>query len=246
MSDTMTTRDISVDQLAALREQTNRVSSALEKRLEGYLKSIESLLQPSHILGRHVSGSRSDVRGSDAALRRLHEDYAKYAEALGIPPAMSDAINLDSRVVLQPFRYYVEIDGQRVEIECPSRWIVSYRASQPDRSLTGEKSGSARVDTAKQVLTGTLILRQLVATSDGLRTLLDDLRFRLGEETLDDFGALPWTTIVAAVGSFLPADDVIKTAIGISGVPAFVELVDIDASRAELKDPLRELLDAAR
>jgi hypothetical protein len=56
---------------------------------------------------------------------------------------------------------------------------------------------------------------------------------------------LPLVTITSCLPSFRPADDLILAATAFSGVPAFIELVDVDAVKSPkdtLKEKIEELL----
>ena len=56
---------------------------------------------------------------------------------------------------------------------------------------------------------------------------------------------LPVVTITSCLTSFRPADDLIQAATAFSGVPAFIELLDLDAVQTPkdfLKERLEELL----
>jgi hypothetical protein len=51
------------------------------------------------------------------------------------------------------------------------------------------------------------------------------------------------TVLSVPLPSFRPSDELLLTAVRISGVPAFIELIDINAVRS-LEDPLRLRIEA--
>jgi hypothetical protein len=87
------------------------------------------------------------------------------------------------------------------------------------------------------------VLNGLIARSSGLSTLLTSLRFDVRVEELPGFGKLPLVTITAQLPVFRPADDLILGAVSFSGVPAFIELIDLEAVRS-LEDPLKTRIEA--
>jgi hypothetical protein len=81
----------------------------------------------------------------------------------------------------------------------------------------------------------------MIQTYPGLAKLLDALRYRVQSEVLTGFGSLPMITVHACLDSFRPPDDLLMTATALSGVPAFVELIQADSLRNYV-DPLTEQL----
>jgi hypothetical protein len=63
----------------------------------------------------------------------------------------------------------------------------------------------------------------------------------VGIRELPDFGGLPVVTLKAPLETFLPPDDFIVQVTRLSGIPAFQELIDLDALD-NFPDPLRESL----
>ena len=53
-----------------------------------------------------------------------------------------------------------------------------------------------------------------------------------------DTRQLPLVTIASCLPSFRPADDLILAATAFSGIPAFIELIDVDAAHS-LGDPFK-------
>jgi hypothetical protein len=81
--------------------------------------------------------------------------------------------------------------------------------------------------------------------SPGLVQLFNDLRYEIKTETPPDLKGLPIVTITSCLTSFRPADDLISAATAFSGVPAFIELLKLDAVQTpkdSLKDNLQRLL----
>ena len=69
--------------------------------------------------------------------------------------------------------------------------------------------------------------------------LMEDLRYVVRTEDLTEIGGLPVVTLEAPLKTFLPPDDFIEQITQLSGIPAFQEIIDLEALDS-LLDPLRE------
>jgi hypothetical protein len=76
----------------------------------------------------------------------------------------------------------------------------------------------------------------------GLQRLLSDLRFRWQLQPVPDLHNLPMHTLSFSLPSFRPSDDLILAATEFSGIPAFIELIDVAAVR-DIADPLKTRID---
>jgi len=82
-------------------------------------------------------------------------------------------------------------------------------------------------------------MHAMLAKFPGMAQILTDLRYDIQTEKSPVLGDLPLvTTVRSCLPSFRPADNLILTAIRFSGVPAFIELIDIKALNT-LQDPLK-------
>src|SRR5690348_8591161 len=75
------TPSLSLDELLGFREQTERISDFLFKRLKDHLAALSPLLAPSRVLGKH-SGARESVSRADEALAVLTEKYQQVCGTL--------------------------------------------------------------------------------------------------------------------------------------------------------------------
>jgi hypothetical protein len=94
----------------------------------------------------------------------------------------------------------------------------------------------------RQFIVSALVMRLCIERFPGLVQLFSDLRYHIRVEKISGLGELPFVTITSCLSSFRPADEVILQATRFSGVPAFIELVDID-SVPLLEDPLKARLE---
>jgi hypothetical protein len=126
----------------------------------------------------------------------------------------------------------------------PLRWVVNYRSNldlaQVKKVLAGKET--PRLDFLRQFVVNALVLQLMLVRTPGLAPLFGDLRYELKTETPADLGGLPVVTITSILGSFRPSDDLILPATAFSGVPEFIELVDLETLKAP-KDLLKEKID---
>jgi hypothetical protein len=244
-------RSLSIDELGAIREQTEAIARLLHARLATQLETLRPLFTPRRLLGRHVrSGVREDIPGADRAFATLKE---RYAAACGRPFALpkdldDEPISLDPILDLHPFEYrHVLAEGDRaITMTNPVRWIVTYRSGYSVAQLESalEVRSSLRPSDAKQFLLGALVLQLLLETFPEIGELLGELRYEVAIETRPHLGDLPLVMLHAPLPAFRPSDALIATATRFSGVPAFIELIDLEAL-PQLRDPLVERIDAA-
>lgn len=112
--------------------------------------------------------------------------------------------------------------------------------SRPRKGSRHEQTGQGR---QAEFVVNALVTQLVVAQSPGLVPLCTDLRYQVQTENVPDLPKLPLTTIAFSLPSFRPADDLILSATSLSGIPAFIELIDIDAL-SQLQDPVKARLEA--
>ena len=74
-----------------------------------------------------------------------------------------------------------------------------------------------------------LVMHAVLAKFPGITQPLTDLRYEIRTEKSASLAELPLVTIRSCLPSFRPAGTLILAATRVSGVPAFIELIDIDA-----------------
>jgi hypothetical protein len=244
-------RVLTIEELGSLRERTEIIARLLRERLAAQLEALRTLFAPRRLLGRHVRSSvREEIPGADRAIAALRE---RYAATCGRPFALSKELESEPLTVepildLYPFEYPHRLaDGERtITMINPVRWIVSYRSgytvSQLESAL--ELRSSLRPSDAKQFLIGALTLQLLLETFPEIRALLADLRYEVALEKRPALGDLSLVTLRAPLPAFRPADDLIAKATRLSGVPAFIEPIDLDAL-SQLRDPFVARIESA-
>ena len=60
---------LNLDELLGFREQTERISGFLHKRLKEHLTALSPLLAPGRVLGKHSGGRESSSRADEALAR---------------------------------------------------------------------------------------------------------------------------------------------------------------------------------
>jgi hypothetical protein len=241
-------RTLTIEQLPQMRERTEAISRFLLADLKGYLDTLRPLLMPAKLLGRLAGHAREDLPGADAAFVQVREAYK---QVCGRPFSLLPELDenplglIEHRLELYPWEYTHEIeDGKetrRLTITSPVRWILTYGSAHTPsqlRQILGGK-GERRPETMRQFLVNALVMRFLLAKYPGITNLLRGLRFESRVEKCPGFGELTTVTIASTVPSFRPADDLILGATRLSGVPAFIELIDVDAIQ-EAEDPIKK------
>lgn len=90
----------------------------------------------------------------------------------------------------------------------------------------------------REFLVAALAMQSTVEKYPGIVRLLKDLRYDVQVEKCPGLGDLPLVVISGCVPSFRPADDLVLATCNLSGVPAFIELIDTEAARL-ITDPLK-------
>jgi hypothetical protein len=239
-------RSLTFEQLADLREKTEAISQFLQKQLKAYLETLRPLLAPRRLLGKYT-GVREDVVGADRAFAQLQEQYKDVCSRPFALPSELDAdplSNIDNRLDLHPWEYAHQARGEResklITITSPVHWVLTYSSeyttSQVTQTLAGREQ--RRSDAVRQFVVNALVMHAMLAKFPGVTQLLTDLRYDVQTEKSPALGDLPLVTIRSCLPSFRPSDDLMLTAIRFSGVPAFIELIDIEAL-SRLPDPLK-------
>ena len=81
-------------------------------------------------------------------------------------------------------------------------------------------------------------MQYVLAKFPGITRLLKDLRYDIKIDMCSGLGDLPLVTITSVLPSFRPKNDILLAATRLSGIPAFVELIDFDAV-SKLEDRLK-------
>jgi hypothetical protein len=242
------TRALSFEQLAVARRSTQAVSDFLEKRILGYLDTLRFLLLPERFLGR-LAGSKFDVPGADKALMELQDNYRRLpGKPFDFPKEFETEwlAEVGAKLDLQHWEYSREISAEsgkrNVTITSPTRWILAYgpgcTASQAIQAFT-RKQDRRGIDQLRQFVVNTLVMQALMARSGGLSAILAELRYEVTALTHPGLSSLPLVVLQSQVPTFLPPDSVIAAATELSGIDAFIELVDLEAIR-QLSDPFRQ------
>jgi hypothetical protein len=237
--------NLNLEDLTEIRKHTDGIAQFLKNRLSSTLQTLQPLLAPQRVLGRHAGG-KEDPASSNKALAELKENYATVR---GSPFALLQELDEDwikeigTRIELYPWEYIHEAQSdegiKQITITCPVRWVLNYRSGYSLSELRQALgSPGARHEHVRQFVTNALVMDLVFAHTPGLAELLHALRYEVKVEQIPDLGSLRLMTISACIPSFRPPDDLILPAIGLSGVPAFNELIDTEAIES-LTDPLR-------
>lgn len=240
------TKPLTFEGLPELRAKTEVISKFLHEQLTTHLDTLRPILSPERLLGK-AGGPRADSPLADRILAQLQQSYRPFATRPFDLPAEFDPYWLSlvgNRITLYAWEYSYEASNGRetrsITMTSPVRWVVTfasgYTLSQFRQAVIGK--GEHRPEHVRQFVVNALVMQAMFAHTPGLASLFADLRYRVETHSTPDLPKLPLTTITSGLPSFRPADELILGATNFSGVPAFIELIDIDAL-PHLQDPLR-------
>jgi hypothetical protein len=232
-----------------LRQSTDKIAAVLNQRLKDHLTTLRPLFTPRKLLGTYIkSASTEEINGSDRAFAKLQEQYGiicddpfKLPKKLQTPlPAISNFLEST------PYQYTLALGGDStkvVKITAPTRFILSFQSECPLNRLQGMLSGAEgrQPDDMRQALISHLALVIFLEQFPALTNLLKDLRYTVEIEKFTDLGGLPAVILTAPLETFLPPDDFITEITQLSGIPAFQEIISVDAVK-NIPDPLRDAL----
>jgi len=239
-------KTLTVQELPELRRKTEAVSQFLQKQLAAHLETLRPLTSPERVFGK-LAGGKVDVAGAERALMELQQHYRPFASKPYDLPRDLDPNWLTlvgSSLQLHPWEYAHSVEGKPITMTSPLRWVINYHANytlgQVKNVLVGKES--VRPESLRQFVVNALVLQIMLARIPGLVQLFADLRYELKTEKPENLQGLPVVTVTSCLPSFRPADELIQAATAFSGVPAFIELADLDALKSP-KDTLKEKLE---
>jgi len=248
-----------LEQIAELREKTEKLSMFLLERLKDYLETIRPLLALVRVFGKHIRSSmREEIPGAETAVRKLYEKYNEICSKpflLSADLADNAVADLDSRLELCPWEYTHEAksgnETKSITVTSPVKTVLTYKSpyslSQIRLAVAGK--GDRRQDDMREFLVAALAMQSTFDKFPGIVRLLKELRYDVQMEKCPGLGDLPLMVISSCVPSFRPADDLVLATCNLSGVPAFIELIDTEAIH-NIQDPLKpriiEVLGIAR
>lgn len=241
-----TAETLTFEQLAQLRQRTEAVAGFLKTRLQSHLETLRPLFAPRRLLGKYAD-RKEDVPGSERAVAQVREKYKEVCGTpFGLTPELDDGIlaRIDNRPELYPWEYTHEIKDERetrpLTITSPVRWVLTYDSgftlSQVRQVLASQHERGSEV--VRQFVVNALVMQSFLARYPGIGQLLTDLRYEVQVDRCPGLGALPFVTISSLLPSFRPPDNLILIATRFSGVPTFIELIDVEAAHT-LQDPLK-------
>ncbi|HEV2331450.1 MAG TPA: hypothetical protein VGY56_21925 [Verrucomicrobiae bacterium] len=241
-------KPLTLQELPELRRKTDAISRFLKQQIGGHLETLRPLLAPERLFGKYAGGKGEVTAAAERALEELRRNYKGFTRK---PYDLSDSFDtswlglVGSSLELHPWEYMHDIQGKPITMTSPLRWVINYRTNlsliQVKNALAGKET--ARPEYLRMFVVNALVLQLLLAQNPGLVQLFADLRYELKTESPADLFGLPVVNITSSLPSFRPSDDMIMAATAFSGVPAFIELLDLDAVKSP-KDTLREQLES--
>jgi hypothetical protein len=244
MSDSET-KPITFQDLPELRRKTDVVSKFLHQQLSQHLETLRPLLAADRVFGKHAGG-KAEVTGAERSLIELQQHYRQFTNKPYDLPRDFETQWLTlvgTALELYPWDHEHVIQDRTIMVASPVQWVVNfqnnYTLAQVRKVLVGKEA--VRLEYLRQFVVNALVLQLLLARSPRLVTLLADLGYEVKTQTPAEFKGLPVVTLSSCLKSFRPADDLILAATAFSGLPGFVELINLDSIQTP-KDALKEKL----
>jgi hypothetical protein len=242
---------VTLQELPEIRRKTEAIAKLLHEQLKQHLETLRPIFSPERFFGRHA-GSKTDVPGAERALLDLQQAYRDFSGKPYDLPVEFDSHWLTlvgNKLEVHPWDYIHEAkagaESKSVTMTSPLRWVLSfgsnYSVAQAKQVLQGKEQ--RRPEYLRQFVVNALVLHAVVSRITGLTQLFSDLRYDLSTASSAELGKLPLITLTSCLTSFRPGDDLIVAATAFSGVPAFIELVNLDQIKNP-KDTLKERVEA--
>jgi hypothetical protein len=234
-----------------LRSATEKISAELLKRVKRHLNILRPLFVPRKLLGTYVrSGTMEEVPGSDKAFAELQERFASVAQKpFGLPSKLKTPLApIPNQLEAAPFQYSLHSEGspdKAITITTSAKWLISFHSDCSLGRLKAMLAGEEpkQPEDMKQAVIHHLLPVIFLHRFNDVAGLLEDLRYVVRTEEIAELGGLPVVTLEAPLKTFLPPDDFIQQITQLSGIPAFQEIIDLEAINS-LTDPLKESIKA--
>lgn len=241
-----TVKEIDLNQMAHLRNVSQKISQFLHKQLNSYLTTLTPLFPPRKILGEYMqSAFEGKIPGADKNVADLQERYKNLCgKPFDLPTKLSTPLPpIKNQLEIYPWEYSYQVGqdhSQTVTITTPVKWALSYTSGYSLSRLRAARLGreAQRPDEIRQFIVNALTINLLVDKSPGIRQIMEDLRFPMSTEATAELGELPFVVIRSTIPTFRPQDEIIQTVIQLSGKPVFEEIIDVEAIE-HLEDPFR-------
>ena len=239
----------SIQSLLVLRKLTRAIAETVRAQMVEYLTVLSPLLRPKLVLGDYVHGGAKEAAPrAEKAYKDVQALYAQVAAARPFllpteltPPFNFSGIGVDITPVDYPHVIGTGATARTIMVRSPLSWVLSYSGFGPARLpdlLNGRQRASLDL---QQHLLSYVLMRAVIGNSPGLPQVFEALQFPLTVTTVPASGALPITRIGVAIGTSLPADDVILESAALTGVDAFEEVINVDQLRT-LREPFKDRL----
>ncbi len=248
-SEEISRKDLDSQEFLKLRQATEKIGGVLEKRLKRHLTVLRPLFMPRKLFGTYIkSSAMQEVPGADKAFAGLQEKYAAVCvKPFDLPRKLQPPLPpISNQLEGNPLQYTLQSGGpgdKGTWVTSPTKWVLSYRGECPLSRLRLMLSGkeTSQPDDMKQALIDHLAIVVFLKHFPALTQLLQDLRYEVEIRKMTDLGGLPVVVLKAPIDTFLPTDDFIDQVTQLSGVPAFQEIIDLEAVH-NMPDPLKEAL----
>ncbi len=235
------------EQLPRLHSITSEVAKICRGQLRNYLDALAPLFRPRRVLGNHMDGSgKETVTGADQNFAELRENYFK---ACGRPFDLRKELtapleSVPTQIQLHEWEYVYEIRAEReletITVVSPLTWVLAYPSTYTLSMMRQVVAGKQERDAegVRSFVLRACLMQLLFAKLPELGTLFEGLRYRVEIRKSPQLGDLSLVTVSAPVATIRPSDDLLMTAMGLSGRTGFVEVLG-EYQAAHVVDPLQ-------
>ena len=241
-------KEIKFEELAVLREQSQKIGVLLSEDLRAYAKTLTSLCAPRKVLGEYMqSASREKVAGAEKNFMLLEERYKLVMRDFGLSAKLSTPVAaIQNKLSLASWCYPQSLEGASSPLifSTPVKWVLSYDCGYDLGDLISDRvrGEQLRYEEVSPFVIRALVIWQLFEQHSELCRLFHGLGYSVSYETLPEIsGDLPYVVLKSGVPAFRPQNELVAMVSQLSGGSTFEELVDVlglDQMKFDFKDRL--------
>lgn len=240
-------KEITVEEMVRLRPISQKMSHIMYQRLRQYLNTMGVFFVPRKLLGKNIqSAFKEPIKDADSNFLLIQEAFRKVCGApFDLPSKLESPLPaIKNKLELYPWEYTYPLENESsrtITVRSPVKWVLGFSSGYGLSNMRDVLSGKGELnpDEVKRFVVNCLVIDLAIQNNPGIKQILADLRYPLNSEVSADLGKLKLTTVSSAIPSFRPPDEVIVSAVQLSGQPVFEELIDVEAVKS-IEDPFKE------
>jgi hypothetical protein len=235
--------------LLVLRKLTRAITEAVRAQVTEHLATLTPLFKPSMVLGDYIKGGQKEAtRKTEKAFKELQALFETVASAkpYNLPRELAAPISFPNDTLeITPVDYSHSAragsDSRAIKVRQPLTWTLTYSGYSPNRLEELLATPMRSTEELHKIVLSYLILHVVTKNQPGIPRMLEGLHFPVSTVKVPEFGELPVTRISVALSTERPSDAVVLESVGITGMDAFEEVVNVD-ELSRLQDPFKNRL----